>query len=353
MVRALDRAGNYSDVLERTLIVDVLPPTDELGNRIFQADPPHLPTGQPGGPLRRGQRRRQRARPLAPRGAAGQPRQPVRRHHLARPAHRVRQRRRRATGLAGRFQQRPPGRPGPGPARRRKRQWPRRRGLWPRRRLARPRRRRAYRREPHLLRRPEGAVQRRRSRRDVERGGRRERRRHRRPAHRRPQQSPLFPGLWQHRTLGPRPAARRSRRRAERAAQPVDPVVLWPPPGPRRRRGRRRPGRPARGGQHQHDDDGLPAAGHADLVRRGVRRQDGRRPDRHRFARQHVYRRRRRERRRIRRSGRHQRHDRLPLPGRRQPGFLAAQPHRPRSGRGGRHLQQRDQRSARSWPWAT
>ncbi|MGD8626149.1 MAG: Ig-like domain-containing protein, partial [Anaerolineae bacterium] len=53
MVRALDRAGNYSDVLERTIVVDVLPPSDELGNRIYRglgtghADPPHLPPGQP------------------------------------------------------------------------------------------------------------------------------------------------------------------------------------------------------------------------------------------------------------------------------------------------------------------
>ncbi len=46
-VRAVDRAGNISESLSRTIIVDVVPPTDELTNRTFLNDPPHIITGQP------------------------------------------------------------------------------------------------------------------------------------------------------------------------------------------------------------------------------------------------------------------------------------------------------------------
>ncbi|MCP4540736.1 MAG: PKD domain-containing protein [Chloroflexi bacterium] len=46
-LRALDRAGNESGTLERTIIVDVQPPTDELVHRSYTADPPpHIVTGQ-------------------------------------------------------------------------------------------------------------------------------------------------------------------------------------------------------------------------------------------------------------------------------------------------------------------
>ncbi len=46
-VRAFDRAGNESDTLQRTIIVDVVPPTDELTNRSYLTNPPHAPAGQP------------------------------------------------------------------------------------------------------------------------------------------------------------------------------------------------------------------------------------------------------------------------------------------------------------------
>jgi hypothetical protein len=46
-VRSFDRAGNESDILQRTIIVDVVPPTDELTNRTYLGDPPHVPSGQP------------------------------------------------------------------------------------------------------------------------------------------------------------------------------------------------------------------------------------------------------------------------------------------------------------------
>ncbi len=45
-VRAFDQAGNESDTLERTIIVDVVPPTDELTSRTYLSNPPHNPTGQ-------------------------------------------------------------------------------------------------------------------------------------------------------------------------------------------------------------------------------------------------------------------------------------------------------------------
>ena len=49
-VRAIDRAGNVSAMLERTIIVDVLPPTNEMADRIYAqivADPPHVRAGEP------------------------------------------------------------------------------------------------------------------------------------------------------------------------------------------------------------------------------------------------------------------------------------------------------------------
>ncbi len=45
-VRAFDQAGNESVTLERTIIVDVVPPTDELTSRTYLSDPPHNPTGE-------------------------------------------------------------------------------------------------------------------------------------------------------------------------------------------------------------------------------------------------------------------------------------------------------------------
>jgi len=44
-IRALDRAGNMATIT-RTFIVDVLPPTTELSNRIYATDPPHVLAGQ-------------------------------------------------------------------------------------------------------------------------------------------------------------------------------------------------------------------------------------------------------------------------------------------------------------------
>ncbi len=41
-VRAFDRANNEPDVLERTIVVDVVPPTDELTNRAYLYDWPHV-----------------------------------------------------------------------------------------------------------------------------------------------------------------------------------------------------------------------------------------------------------------------------------------------------------------------
>lgn len=46
-VRAVDRAGNVSASLSRTILVDVVPPTDELADRTFLKEPPHVITGQP------------------------------------------------------------------------------------------------------------------------------------------------------------------------------------------------------------------------------------------------------------------------------------------------------------------
>jgi hypothetical protein len=45
--RAFDRAGNESETLQRTIVVDVLPPTDESTNRTYLENPPHVPVGQP------------------------------------------------------------------------------------------------------------------------------------------------------------------------------------------------------------------------------------------------------------------------------------------------------------------
>ncbi|MCD6290913.1 MAG: FG-GAP repeat protein, partial [Anaerolineae bacterium] len=45
-VRALDRAGNEA-ILTRSFIVDVLPPTTELSNRIYVTNPPHVLAGHP------------------------------------------------------------------------------------------------------------------------------------------------------------------------------------------------------------------------------------------------------------------------------------------------------------------
>ena len=46
-VRALDQAGNVSDTLRRTIIVDVVPPTSELTDRTYLQDtPPHVRTNQ-------------------------------------------------------------------------------------------------------------------------------------------------------------------------------------------------------------------------------------------------------------------------------------------------------------------
>ena len=38
---------NEGDALERTIIVDVVPPTDELTSRTYLSNPPHHQTGQP------------------------------------------------------------------------------------------------------------------------------------------------------------------------------------------------------------------------------------------------------------------------------------------------------------------
>ncbi|MEZ4592420.1 MAG: Ig-like domain-containing protein [Chloroflexota bacterium] len=46
-VRAFDEAGNWPTVLERTIIVDVLPPTDELVNRAYISEFPHVPANEP------------------------------------------------------------------------------------------------------------------------------------------------------------------------------------------------------------------------------------------------------------------------------------------------------------------
>ncbi|MBC8422471.1 MAG: FG-GAP repeat protein [Chloroflexi bacterium] len=46
-VRAIDRAGNRSDALRRTIIVDVVPPTSELTDRTYLQDPPpHVAANQ-------------------------------------------------------------------------------------------------------------------------------------------------------------------------------------------------------------------------------------------------------------------------------------------------------------------
>ena len=41
-VRVYDRAGNQSSVLSRRIVIDVLPPTDELTSRTYLSDPPHI-----------------------------------------------------------------------------------------------------------------------------------------------------------------------------------------------------------------------------------------------------------------------------------------------------------------------
>lgn len=46
-VRAFDRAGNPSVLIERSFVVDVLPPADGLTNRRFETDPPSFPAAQP------------------------------------------------------------------------------------------------------------------------------------------------------------------------------------------------------------------------------------------------------------------------------------------------------------------
>ncbi|MEJ2746604.1 MAG: hypothetical protein P8183_01600, partial [Anaerolineae bacterium] len=47
-LRAFDRAGNVADPLERTIIVDVVPPTDQLTDNTYTADdPPHVVANQP------------------------------------------------------------------------------------------------------------------------------------------------------------------------------------------------------------------------------------------------------------------------------------------------------------------
>jgi hypothetical protein len=46
-VRAYDRANNLSAVPERSIVVDVLPPADDLTNRRFETDPPSFKAAQP------------------------------------------------------------------------------------------------------------------------------------------------------------------------------------------------------------------------------------------------------------------------------------------------------------------
>ncbi|GAB4423220.1 MAG: hypothetical protein Kow0031_01590 [Anaerolineae bacterium] len=46
-VMAYDTAGNPPTVLERTIIVDVMPPSDELTNRTYLYNFPHVPAGSP------------------------------------------------------------------------------------------------------------------------------------------------------------------------------------------------------------------------------------------------------------------------------------------------------------------
>ncbi|MBK7895414.1 MAG: tandem-95 repeat protein [Anaerolineaceae bacterium] len=46
-VRAFDAAGNWPTPIERTIIIDVLPPTDELVNRAYISEFPHVPANQP------------------------------------------------------------------------------------------------------------------------------------------------------------------------------------------------------------------------------------------------------------------------------------------------------------------
>ncbi len=46
-VRAFDAAGNWPTPLERTIIIDVLAPTDELVNRAYISEFPHVPANEP------------------------------------------------------------------------------------------------------------------------------------------------------------------------------------------------------------------------------------------------------------------------------------------------------------------
>ncbi len=45
-VRAFDQAGNWPSYLERTIIIDVLPPTDDLVNRAYLNEYPHVPANE-------------------------------------------------------------------------------------------------------------------------------------------------------------------------------------------------------------------------------------------------------------------------------------------------------------------
>lgn len=46
-VRAFDEAGNWPTPIERTIIIDVLPPTDDLVNRAYLNEYPHVPANEP------------------------------------------------------------------------------------------------------------------------------------------------------------------------------------------------------------------------------------------------------------------------------------------------------------------
>jgi len=284
MVRALDRAGNYSDLLKRTVVVDVLPPTDELGNRIYQADPPHLPLGQ-------------QVDLYGVANDAGNAPAPSRPEELlgtldglfdatiwlglptvfdnddgvslawlgdfnndrladvavGLPA---------AEGDNGRVVV-VYGRAG---------DWPAPDDVEP---IADSRTSFVGKRGPF------GGF-----------GGSGLGATLSRQATQTAMASPicssatpqrtLLPSVWQHLPLG-RDCSWTVPPTAGACSATSRSGLLWPPPGACRRRQRRRAGRLARGGEHRHDHDGLPAVGHADLVRRTVRGQDGRRPDRHRL----------------------------------------------------------------------
>ncbi len=102
----LRRRGQLAHALERT-IIDVLPPTDELVNRAYISEFPHVPANEPHTFRGVANDVGNVPQPSRPGRAGGHPGQHQRRHHLAGAVQYRRKQQRHPRRLAGRLRQRP------------------------------------------------------------------------------------------------------------------------------------------------------------------------------------------------------------------------------------------------------